>query len=194
MVHEFTSPDSDQRLLILDLPSLDYEHAQAMLADRAVELLSANARANWLDAVMRPPQEDPRVPIFIVIDEAHNLVPPDTTGTIEASVKARLTRIAAEGRKYGLFLILLTQRPSRISYDILSQVENLFLLKLTNRIDLEFIQQSFGSLDPDMVNSGRTRSRPVPAQRSRDSSARAAQRAAAEDGGRRPQHPGRRLD
>jgi DNA helicase HerA-like ATPase len=62
-----------------------------------------------------------------------------------------LTRIAAEGRKYGLFLILVTQRPSRLSSDVLSQVENLFLLKLTNRIDLEFIQQTFGTLDPELV-------------------------------------------
>jgi DNA helicase HerA-like ATPase len=91
------------------------------------------------------------VPTFVVIDEAHNLVPPETTGAIESSVKARLTKIAAEGRKYGLFLILVTQRPSRISYDLLSQVENIFLLKVTNRIDLEFMQRTFGTLDADMV-------------------------------------------
>jgi DNA helicase HerA-like ATPase len=96
------------------------------------------------------------VPIFVVVDEAHNLAPPETTGAIEASVKARLTKIAAEGRKYGLFLVLVTQRPSRISYDILSQVENLFLLKLTNRIDLEFIQRSFGMLEPDAVTRAAT--------------------------------------
>jgi hypothetical protein len=112
VVGEFSSPASDQRLLILDLPSLDHDQAQAMLADRALEVLWRSARSNWLDAVGRDPDEDPRVPTFVVIDEAHNLVPPETSGAIESSVKARLTKIAAEGRKYGLFLILVTQRPS----------------------------------------------------------------------------------
>jgi hypothetical protein len=156
IVHDFSSPGSRQRVLIADLPSLDHDQAQAMLADRVLELIWRNARTNWLDAVLRPADEDPRVPTFIVIDEAHNLVPPETSGAIEESVKARLTRIAAEGRKYGLFLILVTQRPSRLSSDVLSQVENLFLLKLTNRIDLEFIQQAFGTLEPAAVRKAAT--------------------------------------
>jgi hypothetical protein len=152
VISDFSSLSSEQRLLVIDLPSLYHDQAQAMLADRALELIWRNVRSNWLEAVKRPAADDPRVPTFIVIDEAHNLVPPETSGAIEASVKARLTRIAAEGRKYGLFLILVTQRPSRLSSDVLSQVENLFLLKLTNRIDLEFIQQTFGTLDPELVS------------------------------------------
>jgi DNA helicase HerA-like ATPase len=151
VIGDFSSLSSDQRLLVIDLPSLYHDQAQAMLADRALELIWRNARSDWLEAVKRPAADDPRVPTFIVIDEAHNLVPTETSGAIEASVKARLTRIAAEGRKYGLFLVLVTQRPSRLSSDVLSQVENLFLLKLTNRIDLEFIQQTFGTLDPELV-------------------------------------------
>jgi hypothetical protein len=151
VVEDFSATSGDQRVLILDLPSLDHDQAQAMLADRVIEVLWRSARSNWLDAVGRAPGDDPRVPTFVVIDEAHNLIPPETAGVIESSVKARLTKIAAEGRKYGLFLILVTQRPSRISYDILSQVENVFLLKVTNRIDLEFMQRTFGTLDPEMI-------------------------------------------
>jgi len=151
VIREFGAIDSDRRLLILDLPSLDQQLAQSMLADRVIELLWRSARDNWMEAVKDSNSDDPRVPIFIVIDEAHNLVPAETMGDVEGSVKARLTRIAAEGRKYGLFLVLVTQRPSRISYDVLSQVENLFLMKLTNRIDLGFIEQTFGSLDPAVI-------------------------------------------
>jgi DNA helicase HerA-like ATPase len=48
--------------------------------------------------------------------------------------------------------VLVSQRPSRLAYDVLSQVENLILLKLTNRIDLDFIIKTFGTLDADTVS------------------------------------------
>ena len=67
--------------------------------------------------------------MFIVIDEAHNLAP--TMPTSERSPEAvsqALVRIAMEGRKYGLFLIVVTQRPSRLNENLLSQCDSLCLM------------------------------------------------------------------
>ncbi len=93
-----------------------------------------------------PASEDERVPIFIVIDEAHNLAPQDADGETRAEVREKIAQIAAEGRKYGLFLILVSQRPSKLHMDVLSQCDNLCLMRMNNRLDLELIENTFGFL------------------------------------------------
>ena len=55
-----------------------------------------------------------RRPFLVVIDEAHNLCSPDVETALERAVLDRIIQIAAEGRKYGLWLLLSTQRPSRV--------------------------------------------------------------------------------
>ena len=55
-----------------------------------------------------------RRPLLLVVDEAHNLCPPDPETPLGVAVRDRLIQIAAEGRKYGLWLLLSTQRPSKV--------------------------------------------------------------------------------
>jgi uncharacterized protein len=54
-----------------------------------------------------------RRPVLLVIDEAHNLCTPDTASQLQAAIRDRIIQIAAEGRKYGLWLLLSTQRLTR---------------------------------------------------------------------------------
>jgi DNA helicase HerA-like ATPase len=49
-----------------------------------------------------------------------------------------------EGRKYGLFLILVTQRPARVNSNLLSQCDNLCLMKMSNPADVRLVQDRFG--------------------------------------------------
>jgi len=72
----------------------------------------------------------------IVIEEAHRFASKD----IKASTKISL--IAREGRKFGLGLILVSQIPSKILEDIISQINTFFLLKIINPKDLEFIRKT----------------------------------------------------
>ena len=65
-----------------------------------------------------------RRPFLLVIDEAHNLCSPDVETALERAVLDRIIQIAAEGRKYGLWLLLSTQRPSRVHQGIISQCDN----------------------------------------------------------------------
>jgi DNA helicase HerA-like ATPase len=89
-------------------------------------------------------KREQRRPILIVIDEAHNLCSPDQHSPLHVAVRERLIQIAAEGRKFGLWLLLSTQRPSRIHPSILSQCDNLALMKMTSPVDLEELGTIFG--------------------------------------------------
>lgn len=78
-----------------------------------------------------------RRPIMIVIDEAHNFCAPDLESELAREIRSQIIRIAAEGRKYGLWLLLSTQRPSRIHPSILSQCDNLALMRMSSASDLD---------------------------------------------------------
>src|SRR3954468_13194281 len=85
-----------------------------------------------------------RRPLLVVVDEAHNLFPPDPESALGVAVRDRLIQIAAEGRKYGLWLILSTQRPSKVHPGIVSQCDNLTLMRMNSREDLEQLASVFG--------------------------------------------------
>ena len=85
-----------------------------------------------------------RRPLLLVIDEAHNLCPPDPETPLGVAVRDRLIQIAAEGRKYGLWLLLSTQRPSKVHPGIVSQCDNLTLMRMNSRDDLDQLSAIFG--------------------------------------------------
>jgi len=85
---------------------------------------------------------------IIVIDEAHNFVPSDN---VESNVARSLIKIAAEGRKYGLWLILASQRPQKLHGNAISQCDNLVLMRITSQTDVDHIAGSFGAVDRTMM-------------------------------------------
>jgi uncharacterized protein len=90
--------------------------------------------ALWSDRAKTPP-------ILLVCEEAHRYVPrDDQTGF--APTKRSISRIAKEGRKYGLSLCLVTQRPAELSVSSLSQCNTIFALRLSNDSDLEFARNA----------------------------------------------------
>ena len=79
------------------------------------------------------------VPFLIVCEEAHNYVPRSDSSEYKASKKS-IERIAKEGRKYGLSLMVVSQRPSEVSDTIFSQCNNFISLRLTNMVDQSYIK------------------------------------------------------
>jgi DNA helicase HerA-like ATPase len=79
------------------------------------------------------------VPILLVCEEAHNYVPASDSSMYRASRKS-IERIAKEGRKYGLSLMVVSQRPSEVSPTIFSQCSNFIALRLTNKADQNYIK------------------------------------------------------
>lgn len=88
------------------------------------------------------------VPFLIVCEEAHNYIPKTGGAEFKASKKS-IERIAKEGRKYGLSLMVVSQRPSEVSETIFSQCNNFIAMRLTNRVDQNYIK----ALLPDSSSS-----------------------------------------
>lgn len=77
-------------------------------------------------------------PILLVYEEAHKYVPNSDLAKFRAS-KLSIERIAKEGRKYGVTLLLSSQRPSEISETIFSQCSNFLAMRLTNPNDQSYV-------------------------------------------------------
>lgn len=88
-----------------------------------------------------------RVPVLLVCDEAHLYAPEDSEEDFEPTKRA-LSRIAKEGRKYGISLCLASQRPAEIAAGMLAQCSTIFAMRLTYERD----QQWLSSALSDNVN------------------------------------------
>ena len=89
------------------------------------------------------------IPILLVYEEAHKYVPNSDLAKYRSSKKS-IERIAKEGRKYGVTLLLASQRPSEISETIFSQCNNFIAMRLTNPVDQGYVKKllpdTFGSI------------------------------------------------
>ncbi|MHC5053970.1 MAG: ATP-binding protein [Planctomycetota bacterium] len=75
---------------------------------------------------------EPKKTLYLVVDEAHNIVPASgQRNALAGEVLNVIQTIAAEGRKFGLFLVLVTQRPSKIHQDVLSECDNFAVMRST---------------------------------------------------------------
>lgn len=79
-----------------------------------------------------------RAPILLVCEEAHRYIPRDDVTKFGPSKKA-ISRIAKEGRKYGVGLCLVSQRPAELSTSALSQCNTMIALRMSNVRDQEFV-------------------------------------------------------
>ena len=89
-----------------------------------------------------------KVPILLVCEEAHRYAPRSDAAAFQPTKQA-LARIAKEGRKYGVSLGLISQRPSELAETILSQCNTLIALRMSNEQDQHFVQRAL----PDAVRS-----------------------------------------
>ncbi len=89
-----------------------------------------------------------KYPVFIFIEEAHNFAPPKKNSNISKMIK----KIAGEGRKFGIFLIVITQRPGKIDSDVLSQCNSQIILRVTNPADQNAILESSENITNYLMN------------------------------------------
>lgn len=92
------------------------------------------------------------IPFMIVCEEAHNYIPKNGSAEYNAS-KHSIERIAREGRKYGLSLMVVSQRPSEVSETIFSQCNNFIVLKLTNVNDQNCIKNLLPDNNSSLVDT-----------------------------------------
>ncbi|NTV22967.1 MAG: ATP-binding protein, partial [Nanoarchaeota archaeon] len=83
-------------------------------------------------------------PFFTVIEEAHNYCPERSFGETRCSKVIRT--VASEGRKFGLGLCVISQRPARVDKSVLSQCTTQIILKITNPSDIKAVSSSVEGL------------------------------------------------
>lgn len=112
-------------------------------------LTAAIARLLFQYKVWQTREERERDPVLLVCEEAHRYVP--DTGLAEyRSAQKAIRRIAKEGRKYGIGLMLVSQRPSDVEHTVLSQCNSWLVMRLTNAADqhhvIRFLPDSLAGL------------------------------------------------
>ncbi|MCX9075269.1 MAG: ATP-binding protein [Candidatus Methanoperedens sp.] len=89
-------------------------------------------------------------PLMLVIEEAHNFCPEKGFGgTVSSDI---LRTIASEGRKFGLGLMVISQRPARVDKNILSQCNTQIIMKVTNPNDLLAISKGLEGISSEVVD------------------------------------------
>lgn len=88
-------------------------------------------------------EDDKRHPIALFCDEAHLYIPANLKGGMEEKGLQSFERIAKEGRKYGISLVVISQRPSDVNKTVLSQCGNFIAMRLTNPDDQNVIKRLF---------------------------------------------------
>ena len=89
------------------------------------------------------------MPIHIILEEAHRYVQNDSD--VEIFGYNIFERIAKEGRKYGVLLNLISQRPSELSQTVISQCSNFLVFKITHPRDIEYIEAMIPYVDEDLI-------------------------------------------
>ncbi len=129
--------DQSIRCVVVDLGSLPTAAEQSLIA------------AAVLGDLWRRRQE--RSPVLIVIDEAHNVCPAEPSNQLVAMAAEHTISIAAEGRKFGLYLLASTQRPQKIAENVLSQADNLVLMRMNSLADTAFAEAVFSFVPPSLI-------------------------------------------
>ncbi len=123
----FRIPVNNKPISILDfsgIPSEALNVVVSVVSRMAFEL------ATWSER---------RLPILLVCEEAHRYIPSDPKLGFHSTRKI-IARIAKEGRKYGVSLAIISQRPSELEASTLSQCSTIFSMRLSNEVDQNFVR------------------------------------------------------
>lgn len=133
--------NSKSNITILDLSGIPFEVLSitvSLISRILFEYAYFYKRLRCKKDITEPINND--TPFLLVYEEAHKYVPKSELTKYRAS-KASIERIAKEGRKYGITLLLSSQRPSEISETIFSQCNNFVSMRLTNPVDQNYVKK-----------------------------------------------------
>ena len=129
------------KLNVFDLSSLDERAADAIVSHYLRRLLLAGKEAK------RSPGRRYPVPAIAFVEEAHVLIPADR----ETLTKYWAARIAREGRKFGIGLVIVSQRPRNVDPNVLSQANNKIILRVVEPQDIKYVQETSEELSEDLA-------------------------------------------
>jgi DNA helicase HerA-like ATPase len=135
LVEELSNPTA--RCTVVDLGSLDTMQEQRLVADAVLATL-------WESRLARRP-------CLVVIDEAHNICPAEPPDPVSRLSTEKAVQIAAEGRKFGLYLLTSTQRPHKVHENVVSQCDNLLLMRMNSGADVADLERLLSFVPPGLM-------------------------------------------
>jgi hypothetical protein len=129
----------NERCVVLDLGSLSGPDERTVVA---LALLGSR----WA-------RRREREPSLIAIDEAHNVLPAVTDDPLLRATTDLGVLIAGEGRKFGLHLFVATQRPSKVHPNVVSQCDNIILMRMNGTGDVDDLVSLFSHVPEAMIRS-----------------------------------------
>jgi uncharacterized protein len=134
-------PSDGKPLTILDLSGVPAEIADVVVS------LACRITFDFC----RWSERDQMPPVLLVCEEAHRYVPSDERIGFAATTRA-ITRIVKEGRKYGISLALVSQRPSDLAVAALSQCGTIFAQRLASDLDQRFVASALSQSAREMLD------------------------------------------
>ena len=136
-------PNAEANITVIDLSGVPFEVLSTTVS--LITRIVFEYGYYFRRAVLKT---DDKSPILLVYEEAHKYVPKTLSAKYNSS-RIAIERIAKEGRKYGVALAIVTQRPSEVSETIFSQCNNFITMRLTNPSDQDYVKR----LLPDSLGS-----------------------------------------
>ncbi|WP_228138448.1 ATP-binding protein [Acinetobacter baumannii] len=150
------TPKKESNITIIDLSGVPFEVLSITVSLISRLIFEYGYIYKKLRCIENPEEKiNNDAPILLVYEEAHKYVPNSDLSKYRSS-KLSIERIAKEGRKYGVTLLLASQRPSEISETIFAQCNNFIAMRLTNPVDQAYVRKllpdSLGSLIDKMTS------------------------------------------
>ena len=140
---EKLNADKPSQVTIIDMSLLPFE---------VLETITGLIGRLILEFVSRFPESDRgKLPMVIALEEAQNYIPEKNRGDRESIAKKVFERIAREGRKYGISLLVSSQRPSELSKTVLSQCNSFIIHRLQNPEDQKYVRQLVSAANEDIL-------------------------------------------
>lgn len=134
------------QVTVLQMNEISQDEQQVICA--AVLRQSYHARINTArDKIEADDENYLPFPVFVLIEEAHRFAPAKEP----SRCKAVLRTILSEGRKFGLGVGLITQRPGKLDSDVLSQCMSQFLMRIVNPVDQESLKYGVEAAGRDLL-------------------------------------------
>lgn len=141
--------DNKSNITILDLSGIPFEVLSITVS--LISRLLFDYGYFYKKAFQKNTTTNNNTPFLLVYEEAHKYAPKSDLVKYRSALQA-IERIAKEGRKYGITLLLATQRPSEISETIFSQCSNFIAMRLTNPNDQNYITRLLPDTLGNMVS------------------------------------------
>lgn len=137
------------RVNVLSVAELSERQANAALAYHLQELLQQRKESVWEKKGKKSLKRDQRflAPVFVIIEEAHVFIPKGE----HTDTKYWASKVAREGRKFGIGLGIVSQRPRNIDPNVLSQMGSLAIMKIVQDDDQQQIASAAESLSKDLL-------------------------------------------